>query len=265
MTIRLLTIPISHYCEKARWGLERLGLAYHEEAHIQGFHYWRTYRLSRQPLVPVLIDSGETITGSASILRHLERYARPENKLYPDPPSLRARVEELEGLFDAVLGVESRRWFYFQYRRQPVSAILRLIAQRVPVHERLVARWLLRPMQAFARKRLNISPQTVEAGLEQVRQILARTDALLVDGRRYILGDRFTAADLSFACLMAPFTLPRRYGAWLPGPEELPAAMQATAGRICQSLSGQYAIRLFEEERPTPVWSHEACGARKVA
>jgi glutathione S-transferase len=30
MTIRLLTIPISHYCEKARWGLERLGLAYHE-------------------------------------------------------------------------------------------------------------------------------------------------------------------------------------------------------------------------------------------
>jgi glutathione S-transferase len=57
MTIHLLTIPISHYCEKARWGLERLGLAYREEAHIQGFHYWRTWRLSRQPLVPVLIDN----------------------------------------------------------------------------------------------------------------------------------------------------------------------------------------------------------------
>ncbi|MEW6330705.1 MAG: glutathione S-transferase family protein [Pseudomonadota bacterium] len=250
MTIRLLTIPISHYCEKARWGLERLGLAYHEEAHIQGFHYWRTWRLSRQPLVPVLIDNGETITGSASILRHLERYARPQDKLYPDPPPLRARVDELEALFDSVLGVESRRWFYFQYRRQPASAILRLIAQRVPAHERLLARCLLRPMQGFAGKRLNISLQTVESGLEQVRQVLAHTDALLADGRRYLLGDRFTAADLSFACLMAPFTLPRRYGVRLPGPEEVPAAMQTTARSICQSPSGQYAIRLFEEERP---------------
>jgi glutathione S-transferase len=265
MTIRLLTIPISHYCEKARWGLERLGLAYHEEAHIQGFHYWRSYRLSRQPLVPVLIDNGETITGSASILRHLERYARPENKLYPDSPPLRARAEELEGMFDNVLGVESRRWFYFQYRQEPVSAILRLIAQRVPAHERLAARWLLRPMQAFARKRLNISLQTVEAGLEQVSQVLAHTDALLADGRRYLLGDRFTAADLSFACLMAPFTLPRRYGVWLPGLEELPAAMQTTARSISQSLSGQHAIRLFEEERPAPVWTLETCRDKEIA
>jgi glutathione S-transferase len=147
MTIHLLTIPISHYCEKARWGLERLGLAYREEAHIQGFHYWRTWRLSRQPLVPVLIDN--------------------------------------------VLGIESRRWFYFQYRQQPVSAILGLIAQRVPAHERLLAHWLLRPMQAFARKRLNISLRTVEAGLGQVSQVLAHTDALLADGRPYLLGDRF--------------------------------------------------------------------------
>jgi glutathione S-transferase len=153
-------------------------------------------------------------------------------------------------MFDNVLGVESRRWFYFQYRQEPVSAILRLIAQRVPAHERLLARWLLWPMQEFARKRLNISLRTVEAGLEQVSQVLAHTDALLADGRPYLLGDRFTAADLSFACLMAPFTLPRRYGVWLPGPEELPTAMQTTARSISQSLSGQHAIRLFEEERP---------------
>ena len=33
---RLLTIPISHFCEKARWALERAGLAYREERHVQG-------------------------------------------------------------------------------------------------------------------------------------------------------------------------------------------------------------------------------------
>jgi hypothetical protein len=30
----------------------------------------------------------------------------------------------------------------------------------------------------------------------------------------------------------------------------LPAAMRTTASSISQSLSGQHAIRLFEEERP---------------
>ncbi len=36
MSRRLLTIPISHYCEKARWALDRAGLDYVEERHVQG-------------------------------------------------------------------------------------------------------------------------------------------------------------------------------------------------------------------------------------
>ena len=31
MELRLVTIPISHYCEKARWALERAGIRYREE------------------------------------------------------------------------------------------------------------------------------------------------------------------------------------------------------------------------------------------
>ena len=30
----LITIPISHFCEKARWALERAGLPYREERHV---------------------------------------------------------------------------------------------------------------------------------------------------------------------------------------------------------------------------------------
>ena len=36
--LRLITIPISHYCEKARWALDRAGIEYREERHIQGVH-----------------------------------------------------------------------------------------------------------------------------------------------------------------------------------------------------------------------------------
>ena len=41
---RLLTIPISHFCEKARWALERAGVDYEEQAHLQLVH-----RLERDP------------------------------------------------------------------------------------------------------------------------------------------------------------------------------------------------------------------------
>src|SRR5215475_11254459 len=36
--LRLITIPISHYCEKARWALDRAGIAFREERHVQLVH-----------------------------------------------------------------------------------------------------------------------------------------------------------------------------------------------------------------------------------
>jgi len=36
--LRLITLPISHYCEKARWTLERAGIAYGEERHVPLIH-----------------------------------------------------------------------------------------------------------------------------------------------------------------------------------------------------------------------------------
>jgi glutathione S-transferase len=36
--LRLITIPVSHYCEKARWALTKLKLPYVEEAHMPPFH-----------------------------------------------------------------------------------------------------------------------------------------------------------------------------------------------------------------------------------
>ena len=41
---RLVTIPISHYCEKARWALERAALDYREERHVQGVHQFASRR-----------------------------------------------------------------------------------------------------------------------------------------------------------------------------------------------------------------------------
>src|SRR5438270_7830337 len=53
--LRLITIPISHYCEKVRWALERAGMAYREERHVQGVHRLAARRAGGGITVPVLV------------------------------------------------------------------------------------------------------------------------------------------------------------------------------------------------------------------
>ncbi|MEM1168380.1 MAG: glutathione S-transferase N-terminal domain-containing protein [Cyanobacteria bacterium P01_H01_bin.35] len=41
---RLITIPISHFSEKARWALDRLNITYTEEPHVPVFHRFATMK-----------------------------------------------------------------------------------------------------------------------------------------------------------------------------------------------------------------------------
>jgi glutathione S-transferase len=67
--MRLITIPMSHYCEKARWGLDHAGLAWREEAHLQVFHYRAVRRYTSSGMVPVLVDGEHAIADSTAILK----------------------------------------------------------------------------------------------------------------------------------------------------------------------------------------------------
>jgi glutathione S-transferase len=249
--LRLITIPMSHYCKKARWGLERLGIAYREVRHLQVFHYPHTFWVSHGPSVPVLIDGDVVVADSTNILKYLERYAAPGMALYPDDPDERAGVDELEDLFDEVLGVESRRWVYFQFSAHPLQA-LRIAGQGVPAAETLLAPLIYPLFRLLIRLLVNPNSATVETGLKQVRGIVQKTDALLAQRQPYLLGPRFTAADLALACMMAPLVLPRNYGIHLPDVEELPIAARATVREFRDTDTGRYVLRLFAEERPRP-------------
>lgn len=67
----------------------------------------------------------------------------------------------------------------------------------------------------------------------------------LGDGRPYLFGDRFTAADLTFAALAAPavYTVP------LPEPPDLAPHTAALVERFRGHPAGQFALRMFREER----------------
>ena len=110
---RLITIPISHYCEKARWALDRAAIAYREERHVQIVHRVASRRAGGGGTVPVLVAPDGVFTQSADILAYADRHTEPAARLYPEDRELRAEVIALERDFDAGLGPEGRRWMYF--------------------------------------------------------------------------------------------------------------------------------------------------------
>jgi glutathione S-transferase len=74
----------------------------------------------------------------------------------------------------------------------------------------------------------------------------------LSDGRRFLTGEHFTAADLTFAALAAPVLLPAECRAVQPALDDLPPAMREEVLRVRNTVGGQFALRLFSQERGSP-------------
>jgi len=246
--MRLITIPMSHYCEKARWGLAHAGLEYIEEPHLQVFHYLAVRRRARGSTVPVLVADGEVVEDSTAILQFLDQHYIPERRrLYPD--AQRNEIEELEERFDTMLGLETRRWVYFRWIDQPTREVLRVAAQGTPWWERLLAPLLFPLMRRFLAMRLRATRENVEAGLLTIATIFDEVGARLADGRPYLMGTEFTAADLTFACMAAPILLPPEYGVLLPTLEEAPAEARAEVEKFRLHPAGQFVLRLYRQRR----------------
>jgi glutathione S-transferase len=73
--------------------------------------------------------------------------------------------------------------------------------------------------------------------------------ALLGDGRPYLCGERFSAADLTFAALSASVLVPPQYGVALPQPDLMAPATAALVRRARAHPAGRYALDLFARHR----------------
>ena len=112
MTPRLITIPISHYCEKARWALDRAGIAHREEPHVQFVHIAAALRAGGGRTVPVLVPGdGPVLRQSWEILRWADARTPADRRLHPTGAE-GVRAAELEARFDAGLGPDGRLWMY---------------------------------------------------------------------------------------------------------------------------------------------------------
>jgi glutathione S-transferase len=242
MTARLITIPFSHFCEKARWALDRAGVAYREEPHLPMFHYLGTARAGGGRTVPVLVVDGRVLTDSTDIVGWADSQ-RP-GTLLPEQP---AEALALEDEFDCQLGPATRRWAY--YHLLPKREAVMSLAGDVPRWE-LRALDLLRPLAVRVMTRgLKIDAAGVERSRSKIEAVFAHVSELLRDGRRYLTGDRFTAADLTFAALATPVVIPPEHPLLQPKLELFPPEARGQIAAWRASPAGKHALRMYADHR----------------
>ena len=160
-------------------------------------------------------------------------------RLYP--AALREEVTALERDFDTDLGPEGRRWMYFHMlARKDLGVAYNCTG--VPAWERRSFPLMLGVMSGYVRHLFAIGPTTGDEAGAAVERTFDAVAARLADGRPYLCGDAFTAADLAFAALAAPALVPPEYGVPLPQPDELPADMAAGVRAFRAHPAGAFAV-----------------------
>jgi glutathione S-transferase len=93
----------------------------------------------------------------------------------------------------------------------------------------------MRPEQAYSRL--------------QTEQVFSAVSDRLGDGRKYLLGEMFSAADITFAALAAPVINPPEFSSLMPALEEAPQELATIINEFRLTPAGAFALRLYREER----------------
>ena len=106
-------------------------------------------------------------------------------------------------------------------------------------------------MRRLIDRYLDVDDATAAESRERVRAVFDEVGGRLSDGRRFLVGDAFTAADLTFAALAAAVLIPSRYGVPLPPARGAARAVRrARCGRCASTRRARFALRLYDQERP---------------
>ena len=247
-TNRLITIAVSHYCEKARWALEWLKIPYVEESHVPIFHRLATRRYGTKG-VPVLITATGVFKDSTDILHHIDGISQAQQHLYPTDPKLRQEVEQLEELFDSKLGVHIRRWGYY-YRVDDREAMREMWCEGASRIEKVGFDFAFPLMSRIVRRVYNVSAANAASSLQEIKQIFELVgDHLADDKRGYLVGESFSAADLTFAALAAPILRPKNHHITKFLRKEIDPQMAEVVLELRQTKAGKYALRQYREHR----------------
>jgi glutathione S-transferase len=208
----------SNYNEKARWALDHKGIRHRRRSVMPGSA--RGLWMSRgDRTLPVVDLDGRRVMDSTAIIAALEE-RHPEPALYPPDADERRRALELEDFFDESAGHDMRRVGFWELRENLDYGLQFMTTDQPPIRA-AVARVRLRASFPFVwrylSKRYTFNEEAVERSRGTLVAALDRIEAER-DGGDYLVGGKFTVADLTGASLLYPLVWPPEFQYELPDP-----------------------------------------------
>ncbi len=255
--LELETILPSHFAEKARWCMDRLGVDYVERPWvgvIGAFFRGRT--------VPVLYvrtgRSRSSLGESTDILRYLYgRYAADPNvdAAFLEPTEERLQWEQRLDRY----GVDLQIWVYHHLLDDPAlcKRVWGLDSDRLSAGQRLTGKIFYPVLETFIRRAFNPDKAHTERAIERIDSLLKDTEGLLSDERHALLGGESTDfTDLTLASLSSIWIQPETFAAGAYPevriePARIPPRMRADMDRWRENfpLTTAHIERLYGEER----------------
>ncbi len=189
----------SHFCEKARWALDYKRLDYRIRNLVPGPHRRTATRLAATSSLPILVDGGTAVQGSAAIIDYLER-RQPRPPLNPTHSQDASMAVEWERYLDRNLAPQIRQLFYFHAFRNR-AYVTDFLLRGAPWWGRVYYGVAYPAIKRAMTKRLSLTPAAVGDARAKVELAFDRLDER-IDGRKYLAGPLFSRADLTAAALL---------------------------------------------------------------
>ena len=211
--LELAVMAASHYVEKVRWTMDRLGIDYVEKT--SGGTLGAYFRGRSVPQLKVRTGMVRSVIGnSPDILRYL--YGRclhedPERYAFLEPTAERI---ELERRLDAY-GRSLQVWVYYHIldERELCLHAWGVHDPKTPSWQRVALRVLHPLLAALMRFSFKINDTNYARSVGRIEALLSDVEASLGDGRASILGgDDLNYTDIAFAAFSGLWLLPQEYG-----------------------------------------------------
>ena len=237
----------SHYNDKVRWALAHKGIRHNRISYLPGPHQPAMKKLSGQTSTPVLVMEGVATYGSAAIIDRLES-AFPEPALYPSEASERDAALAIQSRFDNEVGPATRTVAFTVFVRE-LGYVCRLFGGDASPVQRGLYRLALPLVKPIMAKTNGVTdPDNVTKAQEITRQALDWIANETRD-REFLVGGRFTVADLTVAALIAP-VVQLDHPDMCPA-EPVPEALRTLYARWANHPGVQWVQRRYRDNRPT--------------
>ena len=204
---RLVTFAASHFCEKARWALDWHGIAYDEVGWPPGLHQILAKRRGlKEAKVPIVFDGEDVIQGTVAIVDWADRKGQNQDRTLT-PKDGRSEASEIENRAGDVIGVHVRRLAFAELLPAHAHVVKSALFHGATRWRRLAGS-MMWPVSRRVMMRVFVVPGAAEESCSKLEGEFDWLEKKLADGRTYLVGDRFSRADLTVASLLAQFARP---------------------------------------------------------